>query len=73
MRLWDEVNTMEKTYKVQGMHCKSCEMLLTDSLEEAGIKVKSISHVSGVLKVEWKGDKEAECKAIIQKEGYKVV
>lgn len=36
---------MEKTIKVSGMHCKSCEMLLTDSISE----IKGVENVGGLL------------------------
>ena len=29
---------MDKTLKIKGMHCKSCKMLIEDSLEEIGVK-----------------------------------
>lgn len=40
---------MKQTIKVQGMHCKSCEMILKDCIESLpNCKVTSISHSKGV-------------------------
>lgn len=66
---------MEKTFKVTGMHCASCEMLIKDDLEDIGVKVKEISYKSGELKVEFDNKKvtEVKIKTIIENEGYKVV
>lgn len=61
--------------KVKGMHCSSCEMLLKDSLEDAGAKALEISHKKGMAVVEYDEGKldEPAIKSIIRKEGYKVV
>ena len=65
---------MEKTYKVTGMHCPSCEIILKDDFEELGVKVKEVSHKSGVLKVEFDDKKvpEAKIKKVVTDNGYKV-
>ena len=57
------------------MHCKSCEMLVNDSLEdEAGIKSVTSSHKEGLVKVDFNENEINENKIIqvIKKEGYKV-
>ncbi|HSB46468.1 MAG TPA: heavy-metal-associated domain-containing protein [Candidatus Bilamarchaeum sp.] len=66
---------MEKAIKVEGMHCRSCEMLLTDVLSE----IKSVQKVSadfrkGIVTIT-AADQGAfeEAKKAIAKEGYKVV
>jgi copper chaperone CopZ len=67
---------VEKYFDVKGMHCRSCEMLIKDSLGEAkGIKQVDVSHKSGKLKVlfDEKLIDEHKIKEIITKEGYKVI
>lgn len=70
-----EVDYMEKSYKVTGMHCASCEMLIKDSLEENHIKVLEISSKKGVLKVDFDEKKinDNKIKTLIEGEGFKVV
>ena len=66
---------MEQTFKVKGMHCKSCEMLITDSLNETeGVQQATASQKSGIVNVRFDEAKvsPAQIKAIIQKEGYEV-
>lgn len=69
-----EVEFMEKTFKVTGMHCASCEMLVKEDLEDIGVKVKDISHKKGILIVEYDEKKvnESKIKTTIEGEGYKV-
>ena len=66
---------MEKTFKITGMHCSSCEMLIKDALEDSGVKVKEISSKKGIAKVDFdeKKTNESKIKTIIEGEGYKVV
>lgn len=65
---------MKKEIKVQGMHCKSCEMLLKDAIEEKGLKVIRIDHKSGTIEVEIEeSEKINQAINAIESEGYKVV
>ena len=66
---------MEKTYKVTGMHCASCEMLVKDDLEDAGVKVIEVSAKKNLVKVDYDEKKinDTKIKTIIESEGYKVV
>jgi copper chaperone CopZ len=64
----------EKTIKVEGMHCRSCEMLLTDVLSE----IKNVHKVSadyrkGTVTIAAEPGALEEAKKAIAKEGYKVV
>ncbi|MFN7991830.1 MAG: heavy metal-associated domain-containing protein [Candidatus Micrarchaeia archaeon] len=65
---------MDKTIKVSGMHCRSCEMLLTDSISE----IKGVRQVTADFKknsVTVSVDDESllgSVKKAIEKEGYKV-
>ena len=60
---------------VKGMHCKSCEILINDSIEELeGIENTNSSYQKGEVVVsydETKIDKQA-IKKVIEDEGYKV-
>lgn len=49
--------------KVKGMHCKACEMLIKEILEDEGIKVINVSSDKGSLEFESK-DKLLELKNI---------
>lgn len=66
---------MNKKFKVTGMHCKSCEILIREGLEELGVKVKEISHKDGIVNVEFDEKKidESKIRNAILNEGYKVV
>ncbi|MEK6816660.1 MAG: heavy-metal-associated domain-containing protein [Nanoarchaeota archaeon] len=63
-------------YNVKGMHCKSCEMLIKDSLEEMdGVQNVDVSHEKGYVKVTFddKKLKEDKIKSAIKNEGYEVI
>ena len=64
---------MDKTIKISGMHCTSCEMLITDAVNEVkGAKLLSIDHKSGMAKVSYDSDATlGKIKEAIRKEGYK--
>lgn len=66
---------MEKTIKVEGMHCKSCEMLLSDSIGEIeGIQKVSADSKKGIVNIEYTQEKAVEeTKKAITKEGYRVI
>ncbi len=64
---------MKKMLKIKGMHCASCEILLTEAIEEAGTKVISADHKKGEMVVDMKDEKEMEkVKQAVKKEGYEV-
>ncbi|MFA6048832.1 MAG: heavy-metal-associated domain-containing protein [Candidatus Micrarchaeia archaeon] len=66
---------VKKSFKVTGMHCKSCEMLAKDSVESiAGLKVLKADFKSGAVDVE-AGDAKLLPRAAkaLEAEGYKVV
>lgn len=67
---------MEKTIKVNGMHCKSCEMLLTDSLSEIpDVEVLKADSKKGEIVVKYSGDSKTldSIQKAIAKEGYQVI
>jgi len=61
--------------KVTGMHCHSCEMLIKESLTDAGVKVADVSYKEGTVTVLFDENKlkDAQIKKLIETEGYKVV
>lgn len=61
---------MIKIFKIKGMHCKSCETLIRDSLEEKGIKVLEISSIKGVLKVEINSEQAKQVSDCVKDAGY---
>ena len=66
---------MKKTFKVNGMHCKSCEMLVADSLEELdGVGSAMLSHEKGTAEVTYDSNKmnDDKIRDIIKQEGYEV-
>ena len=66
---------MKKIYlNIKGMHCKSCEMLIKDELEEMGVKEIEINHKTGKAAVTFDETKLKldSIKAAIKKQGYVV-
>ena len=64
---------MEKTIKVQGMHCSSCEFLITDALEEIGVQ-SSADYKTNTIKVKFDDKKVSlnDIKKAIEKACYKI-
>ncbi|MFH1641781.1 MAG: heavy metal-associated domain-containing protein [Nanoarchaeota archaeon] len=63
---------MEKI-NVNGMHCKSCEMLIKDALEDQeGVKKVYVSHNNVTVTFDEKIVGIDQLKSIIKKEGYEV-
>lgn len=63
------------TFRVKGMHCKSCETVLTEDFQEQeGVKKVDVSYAKGIVAVEYDEKKisEEKMKGIIRKEGYEV-
>ncbi len=64
------------TLSVKGMHCRSCEMLIKDSLGELeGIAIVNADHKKGTVDVSF-DDAKVTVNAIrdaIKKEGYEEV
>ena len=66
---------MEKMIKVQGMHCTSCNILLTDSIMEiTGVKKVSADYKKGSVVVECDTEKPfSEEKNEFENDVYKVL
>ena len=65
----------KKIFNVKGMHCKSCEMLVKDSVTELnGVKAVDVSLLKNTVTVDYddKKLKETAIKKAIENEGYKV-
>jgi len=63
------------TMKVGGMHCGSCEALVSEALEElGGVEKAEVSHSSGTVQVVYDESRvsPAALKAVIENEGYTV-
>jgi len=66
---------MKALLKVSGMHCRSCEVLLTDSLSELpGVKSVKVSFKDGKADIDYDAQliDEKKLRSAIEKEGYKV-
>ncbi len=62
---------MKRDIQIYGMHCKACELLITQSIDEIdGCKVNYISHKSGKLQVTCDENKLAEVREAIDQAGY---
>jgi copper chaperone CopZ len=60
---------------VEGMHCSSCEILISDELKELnGVKDVVVNHKSGSVNVKFDQSKtnKHDIIEVIKKEGYKV-
>lgn len=66
---------MEKILNVEGMHCKSCEILLADVLSDIpGISNVKASQVSGKITFQCTNEATYElAKQAIEKESYKII
>jgi copper chaperone CopZ len=63
----------KKTFKVEGMHCTSCAMVIESDLEDVGVKA-ACSYAKATLETEFDEKKTGEgaIKKIIQQLGYKI-
>ncbi|HLC89100.1 MAG TPA: heavy-metal-associated domain-containing protein [Candidatus Nanoarchaeia archaeon] len=64
----------ELKFKIKGMHCKSCSMLIADALEDIGVENSKIDPVSGQAAIRFDEKKVTaeKIKKTITAEGYKV-
>ncbi len=63
----------KKKLAIKGMHCRSCEMLITDSLMEIdGVSKTKIDHVKGVGEVEFDPQKTdiKKIMSVVKEQGY---
>ena len=65
---------MKKIYKISGMHCPSCAMLIEGELEDAGMKATcSYANQTVEGEVQGEGVDEKRIKEAVAKAGYQVV
>lgn len=64
-----------ETLKVEGMHCRSCEMILEETLDDLGVNDSKISHEKGEVKVTFDESLTTleQIRKAIEKEGYEVI
>ncbi|MFA6512566.1 MAG: heavy-metal-associated domain-containing protein [Patescibacteria group bacterium] len=65
---------IKKTYKLSGLHCTACSLLIEGEIEDLGAKA-DCNYADQEVKVEYDPKKIAEGKIIeaIEKQGYEVV
>ncbi len=62
---------MKRDLQIYGMHCKACELLITQSIDEIdGCKVNYINHASGKLQVTCDENKLHQVREAIDQAGY---
>lgn len=64
---------MKKVFKIGGMHCTSCAMLIEEELKDKVNSIK-VDHASGKAEIDFNEKKISgrQIKDIIAKMGYKV-
>ncbi|MBU0460351.1 MAG: heavy-metal-associated domain-containing protein [Nanoarchaeota archaeon] len=62
-------------FRVDGIHCHSCEILISDALEDLGVKKSKADKDKGIVRVDF-DDRHLTPNRIrdgIEEEGYKVM
>lgn len=69
---WGE--NMKKTYKIEGMHCTSCAMVIESDLEDIGVQSKC-NYAKQTLEVEYDEKKVSEKQIVqtVKKSGYTII
>lgn len=64
---------IKKTFKIQGMHCTSCAMIIEEDLADAGVKARC-SYAKETVEVEFDEGKMSEKKIrdIVATSGYQL-
>lgn len=64
----------KKTYKIEGIHCMSCALMIESNLEDAGVKARC-HYAKQTLEVEFdeKKIKEKKITAVVSRAGYRIV
>ncbi|MEK6937217.1 MAG: heavy-metal-associated domain-containing protein [Nanoarchaeota archaeon] len=64
---------MKLSLNIKGMHCKSCEELIKEDLQDMNVKA-DVDHKTGILNIEFDENKTKldNIKEAIKKLGYKV-
>lgn len=63
----------KKIYKVSGMHCSTCAVIIEGDLEDAGVKAKC-HYARMALEVEYDPEKisEKKIKEVVSQSGYAI-
>ena len=70
----EEVKTMTRTMKIEGMMCPHCEARVKKALEELeGVEKAEVSHQTGTAVVTCSGVSDEALKAAVEKQDYKVL
>lgn len=71
VRISNFKSMIKKTYKVSGMDCTSCAMLIESDLEDAGVK-STCRYAAQMLEVEFDEQETSEqtIKEVVKKSGY---
>lgn len=64
----------KKTYKISGMHCTSCSMVIEGDLEDIGVSARA-NYARQIVEIDElpAGVGESQVVAVIEKQGYKVI
>lgn len=64
---------IKKSFKVQGMHCTSCALMIESDLEDAGVKARC-TYAKQTLEVEFdeKMISEKKIKEVVATSGYQI-
>lgn len=63
----------KKVYKVEGMDCASCAMVIESDLEDAGIKARcNFANETLEVELDSKKNNEEKIKNTVKQSGYKV-
>lgn len=65
----------KETFKITGMHCQSCELLVKEDLEDAGAKTVKASHEKELLELEYNPHNlsKEKVKEIVSDLGFKIL
>lgn len=63
----------KKVFKVNGMHCASCAMVIESDLEDIGIQAKCSYAKQTVEVSEGETSREKEIRDVVKKAGYTIV
>jgi sulfite exporter TauE/SafE/copper chaperone CopZ len=64
----------QKTIQIEGMHCKSCEMLIEDEVKNVrGVSKVCVSQANGTAEIHFEGDLDEEAvQTAVQTAGYSI-
>lgn len=65
---------IKKTFKIEGMHCTNCALMIESDLEDAGVKA-NCNYVKQTLNVEFDEKEIGEKKItdVVLQAGYRIV